>query len=211
MSYRLQAICDQERRMQTLQELYEDVGKCHKCLLCEGATNIVFGVGREDADIVFVGEAPGFYEDKQGEPFVGAAGQLLTRLLASIGLKREDVYITNVLKCRPPENRDPLPEEIEACKPLLFKQLEIIKAKIVVTLGSFAARTLLGKTVSMSKIHGQLIETDRFRIFPSYHPAAALYTRATLASLEEDFRKLKELLERGIEPTSEKPAQLGLF
>lgn len=197
--------------MQTLQEFYDDVGKCRRCLLCEGATNIVFGVGREDADIVLVGEAPGYYEDKQGEPFVGAAGQLLTKLLASIGFRREDVYITNVLKCRPPGNRDPLPEEIEACKPLLLKQLEIIKPKIVVTLGSFAARAILGKTVSMSKIHGQLIEGESFLIFPTYHPAAALYTRATLASLEEDFRKLKELLVRGVKPPSEKPAQLGLF
>lgn len=197
--------------MSNLRELYEEIASCRKCVLCEGRTNLVFGVGREDADIVFVGEAPGYYEDKQGEPFVGAAGQLLTKLLASIGLEREDVYITNVLKCRPPGNRDPLPEEIEACKPLLFKQLETIRPKIVVTLGSFAARVILNKTVSMSKIHGLPIESDSYLIFPTYHPAAALYTRATLASLEEDFRKLKELLDRGPTPPEEKPAQLGLF
>lgn len=171
----------------------------------------MFGVGREDADIVFVGEAPGFYEDKEGEPFVGAAGQLLTRLLASAGLKREDVYITNVLKCRPPGNRDPLPEEIEACRPLLDKQLTIIKPTILVTLGSFAARTILGKTVSMSKVHGQIIETDQYMVFPTYHPAAALYQRSTMAVLEEDFQKLKELSARGVKRPQEKPAQLGLF
>lgn len=197
--------------MSNLRELYEEIATCRKCVLCEGRTNLVFGVGKEDADIVFVGEAPGYYEDKQGEPFVGAAGQLLTKLLASIGLEREDVYITNVLKCRPPGNRDPLPEEIEACKPLLFKQLETIRPKIVVTLGSFAARVILNKTVSMSKIHGLPIESQSYLIFPTYHPAAALYTRATLASLEEDFRKLKELLDRGPTPPEEKPAQLGLF
>lgn len=197
--------------MGNLRELYEEIAKCRKCVLCQGRTNLVFGVGKEDADVVFVGEAPGYYEDKQGEPFVGAAGQLLTKLLASIGLQREDVYITNVLKCRPPGNRDPLPEEIEACKPLLFKQLEAIRPKIVVTLGSFAARVILNKTVSMSKIHGLPIESQSYLIFPTYHPAAALYTRATLASLEEDFRKLKELLDRGPTPPEEKPAQLGLF
>lgn len=205
------AIIDSGDQMGDLDKLYKDIVDCSKCTLCQGRTNLVFGVGNEKADVVFVGEAPGYYEDKEGEPFVGSAGQLLNKLLASIGFRREDIYIANILKCRPPGNRDPLPEEIEACKPLLFKQLEIIGPKIVVTLGSFAARTILGRTVSMSKIHAQPVEADNYLIFPTYHPAAALYTRATMALLEEDFRALKELLDKKPAPVKAKPSQLGLF
>lgn len=198
---------------ETLDELYRQKSACTDCSLHKGATHVVFGSGNEHAAIVFVGEAPGYHEDQQGKPFVGTAGKLLSDLLASIGLKREDVYITNVLKCRPPNNRDPDAEEIEACKPLLFEQLQIIKPKVVVTLGSFAARTILGRIQPVSKIHGQPVRHEDYLIFPTYHPAAALYARATMSSLEEDFQKLKALLEDPPDPAPclERHEQLGLF
>jgi uracil-DNA glycosylase family 4 len=198
----------------TLDQLYLEVKDCRKCGLCNTRTNLVFGVGDERADLMFVGEAPGFHEDQQGEPFVGAAGQLLDKLLASIDLKRSQVYIANVLKCRPPDNRDPLPEEAEACKPHLFEQIEIIKPRIVSTLGRHASQLLLERNVAMSKIHGKHFKRAGYDIFPIYHPAAALYARATLASLEEDFKQLKELLETGNQQLlqePEQPQQMGLF
>jgi len=144
---------------------------------------------------MLVGEAPGYYEDKEGRPFVGAAGQLLDKLLNSIGLKREEVYIANVLKCRPPDNRDPNPEEIEACESYLLKQIEIIKPKVICTLGNFATRVLLQKNVNISKVRGQQFQADNYLIFPIYHPAAALHARVNLTALEEDFKKLKKVLE----------------
>jgi len=198
---------------EALKELYAQHSDCTRCSLSKSANNVVFGFGNESSDVVFVGEAPGYHEDKEGKPFVGAAGQLLTNLLASIGMKREDIYITNVLKCRPPGNRDPLPEEIEACKPLLMKQIDIIAPKVVVTLGSFAARVILGKVMPMSKIHGQPVKTDGYLVFPTYHPAAALYARTTMTSLEEDFKALKELLDSGVPhvPEEAHTEQLGLF
>ncbi len=196
---------------ETLQQFYEKIKDCQRCALGNTRTNLVFGVGNENADLMFVGEAPGYYEDLQGEPFVGAAGQLLDRLLASIGLKREQVYIGNVLKCRPPQNRDPLPEEIETCTPYLFKQIEIIKPKVVCTLGNFATRVILGKSVSMSKVHGRTFKGKGHYIFPIYHPAAALHMQTNLSALEEDFLKLKELLAKGVEPPPVEPEQMGLF
>jgi len=178
-----------------LAELYEQIKDCAKCKeLVENRTNMVFGTGREDADIVFVGEAPGYYEDQQGEPFVGAAGRLLTRLLADIGLKREDVYICNVLKCRPPNNRDPLPEEIENCKPYLLKQLEIIKPKIICTLGNFATQVILDKKIPISRVRGKPIKKGESIVFPIYHPAAALHRNGILDPLMEDFQTLKKVL-----------------
>jgi len=202
-----------------LEQLREKTLSCDRCVLSQTRNNVVFGHGNPDADIVFVGEAPGFNEDKQGLPFVGAAGKLLTELLASIGISREDVYIANVLKCRPPGNRDPLPEEIAVCKPILFAQLSLIKPRVVVTLGAHASRTILGRDISISKIHGQVFEADGFTVFPIYHPAAALYARATKEYLEEDFRKLKAFLaEKNDMPYENKPPnnaedaeQLGLF
>lgn len=196
---------------ETLQELYEEVKDCKKCSLSKTRTNLVFGVGSENADLMFVGEAPGYYEDQQGEPFVGAAGQLLDKLLSSIGLSRNQIYIANVLKCRPPENRDPLPEEVELCKPYLFEQIKIIKPLVICTLGNHATRLLLDKNVSMTKVHGQRFEGQGYYIFPIFHPAAALYARATLTSLEEDFLKLSDLLKVGVEPPPEQPEQMGLF
>jgi DNA polymerase len=197
--------------MMTLKELEEKVKTCSKCALCPGRTNVVFGDGNDNADLVFVGEAPGYYEDKEGKPFVGAAGQLLTKLLNSIGLDRSQVYITNILKCRPPNNRDPLPEEIEVCKPILYEQLSIIKPKVVATLGAYSTKLLLKKHVSISKVHGQNFTVDGINIFPIFHPAAALYNRTNLAGLEEDFRKLKALLEENNPPESSFQTQGSLF
>ncbi len=199
---------------ETLEEFYAEIKDCKKCVLHRTRTNLVFGVGNERADLMFVGEAPGFHEDQQGEPFVGAAGQVLDKLLLSINLSRRQVYIANVLKCRPPENRDPLPEEVEVCKLHLFKQVEIIKPLFVCTLGRHAAQLILDKNISMSKVHGQRFEADGYQIFPIHHPAAALYARSTLTTLEADFAKLDQLLKAGLEvplQECEQPHQMGLF
>jgi DNA polymerase len=176
---------------------------------------------------MFVGEAPGFHEDKQGVPFVGAAGQLLTKLLAGIGIARDDVYITNVLMCRPPGNRDPQPDEIEACERHLFKKIELIRPTVIATLGNFATKLLSGKPAGITRVHGQEQEVvlggRRLLLYPLFHPAAALYTPRMLEVLEADFRRLPELLGRGVEPPApepalpaqgaavEQPVQLGLF
>ncbi|NOX97733.1 MAG: uracil-DNA glycosylase [Nitrospirae bacterium] len=196
-----------------LREFQEEIENCQKCSLGRSRTNLVFGTGDEKAKIIFVGEAPGYYEDQKGEPFVGAAGKLLTGLLEKIGLKRSDVYIANVLKCRPPENRNPSPEEIEACKPYLLKQIEIIKPKVVCTLGNFATQTILGKKVPITKVKARPAQVKDFLVFPLYHPAAALHQGWMRGPLEEDFYKLKDFLDSGIEPEPviEDPEQLDLF
>jgi DNA polymerase len=144
---------------------------------------------------MFVGEAPGFYEDREGVPFVGAAGKLLTELLQSIGLERSDIYIANVIKCRPPNNRDPLPDEIDTCKPFLLQQIELIKPKLVCTLGNFATQTLLERKVGITKVRGQVIQLEHFVVFPLLHPAAALHQGNLQVPLKEDFQKLKNVLE----------------
>jgi DNA polymerase len=153
---------------------------------------------------MFVGEAPGFHEDKQGFPFVGQAGKLLDGLLGGIGLGREDVYIANVIKCRPPGNRDPQPDEIEACEGHLFRQLEIVEPKLVATLGNFATKLLSGKPHGITRVHGRPQEASvggrRVTLYPIYHPAAALYTPAMLRTLEEDFARIPELLEEDARP-----------
>ena len=191
-----------------------DVAGCTKCRLAEARTQVVFGVGDSDADLMFVGEAPGFHEDQQGMPFVGQAGKLLDRLLAGIGLEREQVYIANVLKCRPPGNRDPQPDEIEACEGHLFRQVALIEPKVVATLGNFATKLLSGKPTGITRVHGVEQETTlggrRVLLYPLYHPAAALYTPAMLKVLEADFARLPELLGRLIAPP-EPAVQLGLF
>lgn len=179
-----------------LEELKREIESCRKCALAETRTQIVFGGENPNAEIMFIGEAPGANEDKLGLPFVGAAGKLLDQLLGSIGLERRDVYIANVLKCRPPQNRNPMAEEIELCKGYLLKQVELIRPKVVCTLGNFSTRLILGQPVSISKVHGQEFTGDGFVIMPSYHPAAALYTRATLGAIQEDFGKLKAIIER---------------
>lgn len=185
-------------RRQALEAHAADTAACTRCRLAEGRTQVVYGVGDPDADLMFVGEAPGFHEDKQGYPFVGSAGKLLDKLLAGIGLTREDVYIANVLKCRPPGNRDPQPDEIEACEAHLFRQLELIQPKLVATLGNFATKLLSGKPAGITRVHGRpqeaLVGGRSVTLYPIYHPAAALYTPAMLKTLEEDFARIPALL-----------------
>jgi uracil-DNA glycosylase family 4 len=205
------------------------VAGCTRCRLAQGRTQVVFGVGDPAADLMFVGEAPGFHEDKQGYPFVGQAGKLLDKLLAGIGLERGDVYIANVLKCRPPGNRDPAPDEIQACEGHLFRQVELIRPRVVATLGNFATKLLSGKPTGITRMHGAeqqvTLGESRVLLYPLYHPAAALYTPAMLKVLEEDFARLPELLGRPVAapapvgpllapvaPVAPEPAvQLGLF
>ena len=197
----------------TLQELAHSLKDCQRCRLASGRTQVVFGVGNPQATIMFVGEAPGFYEDRQGEPFVGAAGRLLNELLQSAGLSRNDVYIANVIKCRPPDNRDPLPDEVDTCKPFLFQQIELIKPKVVCTLGNFAMQTLLGKKVGIMKMRGQSFQVQNFWVFPMLHPAAALHQGNLKETIADDFRKLKTFLDRRQEePAPTTPAeQMNLF
>ncbi len=193
-----------------LREYYEEIKDCQLCGLAGSRTHLVFGEGNPKARIVFVGEAPGYYEDQQGKPFVGAAGKLLTELLASVGLKREEIFIANVLKCRPPENRDPKPEEIETCMPHLWKQLDLIRPKVVCTLGNFATQTLLGRKVGISKVRGQHFQVRNFFVFPMYHPAASLHQGGLTEALREDFRNLRDFLNKGLEPEPQ-PEQMGFF
>ena len=194
----------------TLQELGHSLKDCQRCRLSSGRTQVVFGTGNPNASIMFVGEAPGFYEDKQGIPFVGAAGKLLNELLDSAGLSRTDIYIANVIKCRPPDNRDPLPDEVDTCKPFLFQQIEPIKPKVVCTLGNFAMQTLLGKKVGIMKMRGQVFQVQDFFVFPLLHPAAALHQGNLNEPLREDFRKLKAFLDRQTEPATP-IEQMNLF
>src|SRR5438094_6614839 len=187
-----------------LQAYAEAVSGCTRCRLSQGRTQVVFGSGNPRAELMFVGEAPGFHEDKQGLPFVGQAGKLLEKLLAAIGMSRRDVFIANVLKCRPPGNRDPQPDEIEACESHLFRQIELIEPTVVATLGNFATKLLSGRPLGITRVHGQEHETTigsrTVLLYPLYHPAAALYTPAMLKVLEADFARLPELLGRSLEP-----------
>jgi len=197
-----------------LQAYAEAVSGCTRCRLAQGRTQVVFGAGNAHADLMFVGEAPGFHEDKQGLPFVGQAGKLLEKLLAQIGLARSDVYIANVLKCRPPGNRDPQPDEIEACESHLFRQIELIEPTVVATLGNFATKLLSGRQVGITKVHGQEQETTlggrKVLLYPLYHPAAALYTPTMLKILEADFARLPELMGRSLEPVTVVEPELAL-
>jgi DNA polymerase len=187
----------------TLQELSASLYNCQRCKLAKlGRTQVVFGTGNPNASIMFVGEAPGFNEDQQGEPFVGAAGKLLNQLLESAGLSRAQVYIANVIKCRPPNNRDPEQDEVDTCKPFLLQQIELIKPKLVCTLGNWATQTLLEKKVGITKVKGQAIRLERFVVFPLLHPAAALHQGNLLETLREDFKKLKAYLDRMDAPVS---------
>ena len=200
---------------------------CTRCRLAQGRTQVVFGAGNPDADLMFVGEAPGFHEDRNGVPFVGQAGKLLDGLLAGVGLARDDIYIANVLKCRPPGNRDPQADEIESCEPHLFRQIELIQPKVIATLGNFATKLLSGRPLGITRVHGQeqelTIAGRSVVLYPLYHPAAALYTPAMLKVLEADFARLPAILgaeesapapvvELVPEPAVAAPAeQLGLF
>ena len=183
------------RETNTLGQLYEAIKDCRRCSLGETRTNLVLGAGAEDAEIMFVGEAPGFHEDQQGIPFVGPAGKLLDQLLGSIGLERSQVYIANTLKCRPPQNRDPLPEELETCTPFLFKQVEIIAPRIICTLGNHSTKLLLKTSTGITQLHGKLIRKDGLTYVPLFHPAAALHKPPLKSVLIEDFQMLREHLE----------------
>ena len=179
----------------TLEDIREDLGDCKRCQLAKTRSRIVFGAGSVGADLVFVGEAPGFEEDRQGLPFVGRAGQLLTKIIESIGLKRDDIYICNVLKCRPPNNRNPEPIEVETCSPFLQRQLKVIRPKVVCCLGTFAAQTVLGMKVPISKLRGQFHDIDGVRYIATFHPAYLLRNPQKKREVWEDMKQIRAELE----------------
>ncbi|HKH23399.1 MAG TPA: uracil-DNA glycosylase [Solirubrobacterales bacterium] len=211
-----------EARRQALVEVYNQASVCERCPLSETRNRVVFGAGNADADLMFVGEAPGAEEDRQGLPFVGRAGAFLTELLEGIGLKREDVFIANVLKCRPPGNRNPQPEEIDACRPYLEQQVQLIKPRVIATLGNFATKLLTANPTGITKVRGtpqqHLIGRRHVYLLPLFHPAAGLRTPRVAEQLREDFRQIPELLAQPL-PEPEplvadrelEPDQMGLF
>ena len=197
-----------------LGDLRREVEACTRCALHETRTRAVFGEGDHASELMFVGEAPGYHEDQQGRPFVGAAGKLLEELLATIGLTRQQVFIANVLKSRPPNNRDPRPEEIDACQPYLWRQIELIRPKVVCTLGNHATKLLSGDQTGITRVHGkprrmEIGGVDLY-LYPIFHPAAALYTPAMLATLKEDIARRPALLAHAAgvapEPAVSRPA-----
>jgi uracil-DNA glycosylase len=178
-----------EVEMPTWEEFQQEVLTCKKCRLCEGRTHVVFGEGSPNADLMFVGEAPGFEEDRQARPFVGKAGQLLTRMIGAMGLKREDVFIANCLKCRPPHNRNPHPDEIAACQPYLKQQIEMIQPKVICALGKFAAQTILGREdTPISRLRGKFHEWGNIQVMPTYHPAYLLRNPQDKRLVWEDLK-----------------------
>jgi len=197
--------------MSALSELYIEIALCQQCEIAKFRNKVVPGEGAEDADIMFIGEAPGWYEDQQGRPFVGPAGKYLDELLASIGLSREQVYIANVIKCRPQGNRDPLPTEIHNCRKWLERQIEIIRPKMIVTLGRYSmAMFFPGK--SISKIHGTAQRRDNVVYYAMYHPAAALHQQSLRRAIEEDMLKIPSLLaQTEIIKEEQQPQQLTMF
>lgn len=209
--------------MRPLKEAAEEAASCLKCALAAGRTQVVYGVGDPHAELMFIGEGPGFYEDKQGEPFVGAAGKLLNKMLNEVGIERPDVYIANIVKCRPPGNRDPLPDEIEACTPWLREQIESIDPKVIATLGRFAGAFILDRPISITRIRGQRFAKDGRVVIPTLHPAAVLRGGGKQEDLlREDFRTMMQVLSepRSSAPQESAPAppeanpepdQLGLF
>ena len=180
--------------VETLDAIRSDLGECTRCVLHAGRTMLVFGVGNPDADLVFVGEAPGRDEDLQGVPFVGRAGQLLTKIIASIGLTRDEVYIANVVKCRPPGNRNPEPGEVQTCEPFLFRQLDVIRPTVVVALGAFAIHTLLGTDQAISRLRGQIFEYRGAKLVATFHPAYLLRSPDRKRDVWEDMKKVRALL-----------------
>jgi DNA polymerase len=184
-----------ESSVATLAAIREDIGDCTRCKLCRlGRKQIVFGVGSPTADLMFVGEAPGRDEDIQGIPFVGRAGQKLTQIIEAIGLKRDDVYIANVIKCRPPENRNPEPDEVAQCEPFLFRQVDTIKPKVIVALGTFAARSLLKTMDPISRLRGRLYDYRGAKLVPTFHPAYLLRNPSCRREVWEDMKKVRALL-----------------
>lgn len=210
-----------EERRAALEEIAQKIRICTQCPLHSGRTKAVPGVGRPDADIMFVGEAPGYHEDQQGLPFVGASGKYLTELLAKIGLNRSDVYITNVVKCRPPDNRDPLPAEIEKCRPAyLDQQIAIIRPKIIATLGRYSMALFFPPTARISKIHGEPLRANGRIYYPLFHPAAVLRNMNLAPVMEQDFKRMLDLIkeidsasmnESGPDEPPPQPRQLSLF
>jgi DNA polymerase len=207
-----------EERRAALDAIAQEVRACQQCPLHSGRTRAVPGTGRPDAEIMFIGEGPGYHEDQQGLPFVGASGQYLSELLTKIGLSRNDVYITNVIKCRPPGNRDPLPTEIDTCVPAyLQRQIAIIQPKLIATLGRFSMGLFFDKNARISKIHGQPKRADGRIYYPIFHPAAVLRNPNLRPAMEEDFKRMltliQELKDGEKKPDEEppKPKQLSLF
>jgi uracil-DNA glycosylase len=179
-----------------LSAIREDIGDCTRCTLHTlGRTQIVFGSGKPDADLMFVGEAPGADEDLEGVPFVGRSGQLLTKIIEAIGLARDDVYIANVIKCRPPQNRNPEPDEVATCEPFLFRQIDAIKPKVIVALGKFAAQTLLRTEDPISRLRGRLFDYRGAKLIPTFHPAYLLRNQSAKRDVWEDMKLVKKLLD----------------
>ncbi len=200
-------------RRELLKAVYEEARDCRRCPLHQTRTTVVFGSGNADAELMFIGEAPGANEDRQGLPFVGQAGKLLDKLLGEIGITRQDVFIANTIKCRPPDNRDPHPNEIEACNDYLRRQIELIEPSVICTLGNFSTKLLRGDGTGITRLHGRE-ETRVFgaravRLYPLYHPAAALYTPSTLEALRADFHRIPELLALGAPPQPQPPVAIG--
>ena len=192
-------VAGKTERREALKALLDEARGCEKCpQLASSRQTVVFGAGNADADLMFVGEAPGANEDRQGLPFVGQAGKLLDKLLGDIGLARSDVFVANVLMCRPPGNRDPQPTEIENCQEYLMRKIELIEPRVICTLGNFATKLLRGEPAGITRVHGepevQVLGARAVRLYPLFHPAAALYTPATLQTLQEDFGRIPELL-----------------
>jgi len=212
-------------RRERLVEVYREASVCERCPLAVGRNTVVFGAGNADADLMFVGEAPGAEEDRQGVPFVGRAGQFLNELLGEIGMNRDDAFIANVLKCRPPGNRDPQPEEIDTCRPWLDQQVDLIQPRVIATLGNFATKLLTANPTGITRVHGtpqeHVIGGRSLYVFPLFHPAAGLRTPRVAEQLREDFARLPKLLARtqpepppgiAVAPEGEgEPDQLGLF
>ena len=198
--------------MSALAQLCEEIAACHDCELAKYRTNVVPGEGAEDADLLFIGEAPGWHEDQQGRPFVGPAGQFLDQLLASIGLRREEVYIANVIKCRPPQNREPLPAEIQTCRKWLDRQIELIQPQMIITLGRCSLSRYFPNE-SVGKIHGKARQLDGVIYYPMYHPAAALHQGSLRRTIEMDMLRIPQILAQGKELPQDavESQQLSLF
>lgn len=188
---------DAVRAAEAVGQIREEIGDCTRCKLHATRSNIVYGVGDPGAELMFVGEAPGRDEDQQGVPFVGRAGQLLTKIIEAIDLRREDVYIANVIKCRPPRNRNPEPDEIETCQPYLFGQIDAIQPKVIVALGAFAVKTLLQSDESISKLRGRTFDYRGAKLIPTFHPAYLLRSPDKKADVWEDMKKVRSLLREG--------------
>ena len=180
-----------------LAELRDELGECTRCKLHATRTHLVFGVGNPDAELMFVGEAPGRDEDRQGIPFVGRAGQLLTKIIEAIDLTRDDVYIANVIKCRPPENRNPEPDEVGTCEPFLFGQVDAIRPKVIVALGAFAVRTLLARDEAISKLRGRVFDYRGAKLVPTFHPAYLLRNPEKKREVWEDMKRVRVMLREG--------------